>query len=82
MPPASPLDPSPTPAREGVAVFYSIASLAARWGVCERTVRRLIGSGKLKAHGIGGQIRIAEEDAEAFLQFNIVSRAIPKNRRK
>ena len=78
--PATPLDPFSIPAPEGAAAFFSIATIATRWGVCERTIRRLIDSGELRAHKIGGQIRIAEVDAKAFLQSNIVSRSTPKKR--
>jgi excisionase family DNA binding protein len=65
--------------RDDGPVLHSISTLAARWGVCERTIRRLVGRGKLKAHWIGGQIRIAEEEEKAFLQSNIVSGPTPKN---
>ncbi len=51
-----PLDPMMGIAKTGLAL-----------GISESTVRRLIKAGKLKAHRVGGQLRIAEEDLRAFL---------------
>tara|TARA_R110000787_G_scaffold100005_1_gene204817 strand:+ start:3890 stop:4072 length:183 start_codon:yes stop_codon:yes gene_type:complete len=47
-------------------LFDTIKSLAERWQVSERTVRRLIDKGDIKAHRIGDQIRISQEDRDAY----------------
>ena len=46
--------------------FDTIKSLAERWQVSERTVRRLIEKGDIRVHHIGGQIRISQEDRDAY----------------
>ena len=46
--------------------FDTTKSLAERWQVSERTVRRLIEKGDIKAHRIGDQIRISQEDRDAY----------------
>lgn len=46
--------------------FDRVKTLAKRWDVHERTVRRLIDSGALRAHTIGSQKRISPEDREAY----------------
>lgn len=52
--------PAPAPLR-------SIRAVAEFLGVSERTVRRLIAGGELKAHRIGGSLRISEADLRAYL---------------
>ena len=47
--------------------FFTIADVAARLDVCERTVRRWIKAGALPVHRIGGLVRISEADFVAFL---------------
>jgi len=47
--------------------FNTIADVAARLDVCERTVRRWIKAGALPVHRIGGLVRISETDFAAFL---------------
>jgi excisionase family DNA binding protein len=47
--------------------FFTIADVAARLDVCERTVRRWIKAGALPVHRIGGLVRISEADFTAFL---------------
>jgi excisionase family DNA binding protein len=47
--------------------FCTIADVAERLDVCERTVRRWIKAGALPVHRIGGLVRISEADFAAFL---------------
>ena len=47
--------------------FYTIEQIAECVDVSTRTVRRWIGKGRLVAHRIGGLVRIAEVDFQAFL---------------
>jgi excisionase family DNA binding protein len=53
--------PSPLPR------FLSIAALAARLSVSPKTVSRWIQTGQLRAHQLGRQVRISEEDAITFV---------------
>ena len=46
--------------------FYGVKSLAQRWDVSERTVRRVIKAGDLPVHWIGGQMRVSDPDREAY----------------
>lgn len=46
--------------------FETVKSLAERWRVSERTVRRLIASGAIRGHIIGSQLRISPEAREAY----------------
>jgi excisionase family DNA binding protein len=46
--------------------YYTITEVAERWRTSERTVRRLIHSGKLRAVRIGGQLRIADDVLQRF----------------
>jgi excisionase family DNA binding protein len=48
------------------APLLDIPAVARRLDVCEKTVRRFIARGELRAHRIGRQIRVSEED---FLRF-------------
>ena len=54
----------PTPLKER---FYSVAEIADRLGASEKTVRRRMADGSLRHHRIGGLVRIAEEDFNAFV---------------
>ena len=47
--------------------LQSISTIAQRLDVSEKSVRRYIERGLLRAYKIGGQIRISEEDLLAFL---------------
>ena len=47
--------------------LQSISTIAQRLDVSEKSVRRYIERGLLRAYKIGGQIRISEEDLMAFL---------------
>jgi excisionase family DNA binding protein len=56
--------PSPTVQTvEATPRWWSIKGLADDWDVSQQTVRRLIKSGKLKAHRVGRQWRIRDTDA-------------------
>ena len=47
--------------------FFTIAELAERLNVCERTVRRWIALGLLPVHRFGRTVRISQADLAAFL---------------
>lgn len=47
--------------------LISVREFAERLSISSKTVRRLIDSGQLPIHRIGGQIRIAETDAARFV---------------
>lgn len=47
--------------------MVSVDELAETLGVCQKTVRRWIGAGKLRAHHLGRRVLIAEDDAAAFI---------------
>ena len=44
----------------------TLETLAARWGVSVRTLRRMVARGDLKTHRIGSQLRFSEEDVTAY----------------
>jgi excisionase family DNA binding protein len=46
--------------------LLSVRKVAQRWGISERTVRRIIETGDLPVHRIGGQIRCSPEDIKAY----------------
>ena len=50
--------------------FLTIAQVATRWQVDEKTVRRLVWRGELTVHHIGQQIRIATHDLVAYERLN------------
>ena len=56
-------DPSPEQAER----FLSIAEVAVRLDVSEKTVRRMIERGDLRAHPVGRLIRVAERSLAAYL---------------
>ena len=62
----NPVPPSGAPGRR----HHTIAELAERWQTSERTVRRLIGNGKLRAIRIGGQLRVADDVLQRFEERN------------
>jgi excisionase family DNA binding protein len=45
----------------------SKSEASAGLGVCEKTLERLIGDNKIKAHRVGNRWKIYEQDLEAFL---------------
>ena len=52
--------------------LHDVRTVARRFDVCDKTVRRLITSGKLKACRVGRQIRVDEAEIVRFLQNNPV----------
>lgn len=60
-----------TPAADGESL--TIATVARVLGVCERTVQRLIKSGKLPAFKVGRVIRVARTDLLEFRKRNKVA---------
>jgi excisionase family DNA binding protein len=44
----------------------NLETLASRWGVSVRTLRRMVARGELKAHRIGSQLRFSEEDVTVY----------------
>jgi excisionase family DNA binding protein len=42
--------------------YYSISSIADKWDVSQKTIRRMINSGKIQAKRIGGSIRIPHSE--------------------
>jgi excisionase family DNA binding protein len=53
-------------------VFYTPTEAARLLKVHERTIRRLIDSGKLGAVKVAGRKRISEEHLESFLEENAI----------
>lgn len=49
------------------AWFYSVAQVAERAGLAQRTIRRMIDAGQLPIHRLGRSIRVSEDDLTAFL---------------
>ena len=45
----------------------SVSQIAERLDVCDRTARRIIESGALRAHRIGRQWRVFESDLQTYL---------------
>ncbi len=56
-----------TPRAEQLDTFFTIAEVAERLKVTERTVRRWIDAGLLRAHKIGSCVRISSRDYADFL---------------
>jgi excisionase family DNA binding protein len=56
--------------------LLSVASVAERLDVSSKTVRRVIAAGKLRAHKVGRQVRVSEEDLALYLANGRVA-AIP-----
>jgi excisionase family DNA binding protein len=53
--------------RDDQISFFTIAEVADRLNVANRTVRRWIDRGDLVAHRMGALVRVAERDLRAFL---------------
>lgn len=47
--------------------FLSVAGIAQQLLVSTKTIRRWIAHGELHVHRVGRQLRVAEEDLNAFL---------------
>jgi len=54
--------------------FATVEQLAERWQVSERTVRRMIEDGRLRAVRIGNQLRVADDVLERFEARNATGR--------
>lgn len=48
----------------------SVMQVARRLNVSERTARKVIASGDLRAHRVGRQLRVFEADLQAYLARN------------
>ena len=48
--------------------MLTVGDVAARLQVCTKTVRRWIDRSELRVHRIGRQLRISEQDLEAFIK--------------
>jgi excisionase family DNA binding protein len=46
---------------------FSVSRLAKRLGVSQRTARRIVGTGEVKAYRIGRQWRVFEPDLQDYL---------------
>ena len=46
--------------------FYTVATLAYRWAVSERTVRTFLRRGELAYYRVGAQVRIDPEDVARY----------------
>jgi excisionase family DNA binding protein len=53
-----------------VRPFFSVASLARKLAVSERTVRDILNRGDLPCYRVGVQRRIAPEDVDSWLEQN------------
>ena len=60
------------PANDNVpnSPFLTLAQVATRWQINEKTVRRLVWSGELTHHKIGQQIRIGMPDLVTYERLN------------
>lgn len=47
--------------------LLDIPAVARRLDVCDKTVRRLIARGELRAHRIGRLLRVSEEELRRFI---------------
>lgn len=56
--------------RPHIGKLHTIAELSELWQVSPRTIQRHIRSGALRHHRIGRLVRIADEDADDFLDEN------------
>lgn len=48
--------------------YFSIASLAVQFDLSQKTIRRMITEGRLKAKRIGGSIRISHEELSKIIR--------------
>lgn len=47
--------------------FFSVSEIAQALGVSEKTVRRRIDLGEIAVHRIGRQLRISQDDYQAYV---------------
>lgn len=59
---------TPLHVEESLDEMLSIKELAAHWKISERSVRRKIKSGELRAQPIGGLVRIRVSEVKAYMQ--------------
>jgi excisionase family DNA binding protein len=64
-PPGEPAEGGPVPDRP--TTLLSVPAVAQSLGVSEKSVRRFIKRGLLRAYKIGGQIRISADDLRSFI---------------
>lgn len=57
----------PIPSKAKPPVFYSLRQAAGALAVSPKTVRRRIKEGALRAHRVGGQLRISDEDFRTYI---------------
>jgi excisionase family DNA binding protein len=50
------------------AHLLTVPEVAERLRLCPKTIRRMIDRGELRVHRIGRQLRISEEDLDAYLR--------------
>ena len=55
-------------------LLLTVPKAAVQLGVSPRTVGRLIESGKLKAHRVGRQRRIYQDNLDKYLEENVIRR--------
>jgi excisionase family DNA binding protein len=55
--------------------FYTVAQVANLLAVSQRSVRRWIAARELLAHKFGRQLRIAESDLRAFVEWRRTAQA-------
>jgi excisionase family DNA binding protein len=60
---------SPRPQRDHGQLF-DVPAVARRLDISQKTVRRLIARGALRAHRIGRLLRISDEELRRFLESN------------
>ena len=53
--------------------LFSVADVADRLGVSEKTVRRMLDRSDLPAHRIGRLLRVSESDLDAYLAGSMAS---------
>ena len=54
-------------AAQAAAPLLTVQAVAERLNVCDRTVRRLIKAGALKALRVGRSLRVSEADFQAYV---------------
>jgi len=59
---------------------HDVPTVAKRWSVSERTVRRLIASGKIGVLRIAGTTRIPESEQERYLRESFTPSTITRKR--
>jgi excisionase family DNA binding protein len=57
----------PEPAPAGVPRLHDVAEVAFRLNLSEKTVRRAIGRGEMRAHRVGRLLRVSEDDLMDYL---------------